>query len=746
MALPSPAEIDAMMAAENASVTPVSTTKLPSPAEIDSLMKADSSFLSDNPTNEQLDAMLAKGYAAQPRSIFDTIGRATQSFNKGITLGLADPIKEYTAKGLDYLFGDTKATDAYKQDKVAQKQFEKENPVLSTAAQIGGGVTLGPAKAAYESLAARLAGAAGQGAILGGASGFGEGEGLSNRLDKAVEGAKIGAVAGPIVQGAGEALVGGLNVFGNLGKNLPKTAKVLDRGSLGVGTSDLTKKANELDLIDLPDGDLQSFIATKIDDVLSSGKLGASRDPNKLLQAGLAQEENLSKQIGTIINEADKSGVKAVPTFSRTLSMIENGNLPASKADEFLKKVVDTSDAIAEQGKGSLKFLQNQKVAAGRDYQLGDQTGKQFAQALYGDLKDAVEAVVPEIGPLNQELQKYKILNPILDRELKKSEATGVGAAIKKYLPTGGGLTVPIVAGAAAGNPVLGMALAAPGAYAMSRRGAADIASIMRGAAPTLDVLGAPARGAAALGGLLLERPSTYIPQITKTFETPSQDPYIEQAVSNLKNKIPDNELEQYLKIPEGTSMNDSVKMPPTAVLPSETYTDKSEEASSPKFADKVIDIAKDLGARPEHLMAVMRFETQDTLSPKKKNNAGSKATGLIQFMPKTAQGLLKTKTKEAAIKLLENMTAVEQLDYVKKHLLPFKGKLNTLDDLYMAVLLPSAVGKSPNYPLFKEDKTAIRKELTAYWQNRGLDINKDGIITKAEAASKVKKYDITEV
>lgn len=156
-----------------------------------------------------------------------------------------------------------------------------------------------------------------------------------------------------------------------------------------------------------------------------------------------------------------------------------------------------------------------------------------------------------------------------------------------------------------------------------------------------------------------------------------------------------------------------------------------------PAFGAKVDKIAKNLGADPQHLLAVMKFETGGSLSSSEKNKAGSGATGLIQFMPSTAKELTGADTKAAAIRLMESMTPTEQLDYVEKYLKPFKGKLKTLDDVYMAVLYPKAIGKDSEYALFK-------KGTTAYWQNKGLDIDKDGIVTKAEAASKVRKYGVT--
>ncbi len=150
-------------------------------------------------------------------------------------------------------------------------------------------------------------------------------------------------------------------------------------------------------------------------------------------------------------------------------------------------------------------------------------------------------------------------------------------------------------------------------------------------------------------------------------------------------------------------------------------------ENTSQAFRDKVIAIAAEIGVDPNFLMAVMSFESGASFNPAKKNLAGSGAVGLIQFMPKTAIGL---GTTTAALAL---MTPEGQLDFVRKYFLPFKGKLKTLEDTYMAVLMPSGVGKGPGHVLFKAGTIA-------YKQNKGLDGNGDGVITVAEAAAKVRE------
>ncbi|WAK01353.1 transglycosylase SLT domain-containing protein [Methylobacter sp. YRD-M1] len=151
----------------------------------------------------------------------------------------------------------------------------------------------------------------------------------------------------------------------------------------------------------------------------------------------------------------------------------------------------------------------------------------------------------------------------------------------------------------------------------------------------------------------------------------------------------------------------------------------------SPEFRAKVVDICASLGADPNHLMACMAFESAETFDPSVRSGAGSGAVGLIQFMPSTAQAL-GTSTEDLAA-----MTAVGQLDFVKKYFISKAGKLMSLEDLYMAILWPAACGKPSDYVLFDRDDHLHPKR---YVQNAGLDFNRDGIITKAEAAAKVQK------
>lgn len=141
-------------------------------------------------------------------------------------------------------------------------------------------------------------------------------------------------------------------------------------------------------------------------------------------------------------------------------------------------------------------------------------------------------------------------------------------------------------------------------------------------------------------------------------------------------------------------------------------------------FKDRVWWICDELSLDPDFLMTCMAFETGRKFTPDVKNMAGSGATGLIQFMPTTAKNL---GTTTAALAL---MTAEDQLNFVYKYFRPFNGRLKTLADTYMAILFPKAVGQPESYVLFSGG--------VAYRQNAGLDKNKDGKVTKLEAAALV--------
>lgn len=151
----------------------------------------------------------------------------------------------------------------------------------------------------------------------------------------------------------------------------------------------------------------------------------------------------------------------------------------------------------------------------------------------------------------------------------------------------------------------------------------------------------------------------------------------------------------------------------------------------SKDFRDSVLWIEGKLKVKANYLMPCMGFETGLTFSPSVKN-PGSSATGLIQFMDATAYDLGVTTAQ------LAGMTAVRQLAFVYKYLERFGSDLShwSLEDTYMSILLPSMIGHPDTEPMNWPSK--------AYAANRGLDVDKNGVVTKAEATKRVKElYDL---
>ncbi len=146
----------------------------------------------------------------------------------------------------------------------------------------------------------------------------------------------------------------------------------------------------------------------------------------------------------------------------------------------------------------------------------------------------------------------------------------------------------------------------------------------------------------------------------------------------------------------------------------------------SQEFRDRVREIGASQRIDPNWIMAVMGFETGYTFSPSIRNPA-STATGLIQFVERTARGLGTTTAR------LARMTAVEQLDFVEKYFAQYSGRIRNLGDCYMAVLWPASIGRPDSYVMWQRDAGPYQQQ---YAVNSGLDVNRDGTITRGEAAA----------
>lgn len=155
-----------------------------------------------------------------------------------------------------------------------------------------------------------------------------------------------------------------------------------------------------------------------------------------------------------------------------------------------------------------------------------------------------------------------------------------------------------------------------------------------------------------------------------------------------------------------------------------------------PDFMAKLAKVATNLGIEKDVLLAVMRFESK--LDPQAVNPM-SKATGLIQFMPKTAAGL------GTSVEELYNMSATEQLNYVEKYYKQNGVRPGaTVGDLYILTFMPAAAAKPDNFVLGNASGGRVF-DLDAgkvYAQNKIFDRNGDGVFTKADVINTInQKY-----
>lgn len=151
---------------------------------------------------------------------------------------------------------------------------------------------------------------------------------------------------------------------------------------------------------------------------------------------------------------------------------------------------------------------------------------------------------------------------------------------------------------------------------------------------------------------------------------------------------------------------------------------------------DAVIAAAKKLSIDPDWLFTVISFETGGTFSPTVRNAAGSGAFGLIQFMPSTAQALLKTSTRDEAVQQGLSMSFNEQLD---KMVVPYLrgAPMKSLEDVYLKIFYPAAMSKPADYVVGRLSDGGFSAKV--YTQNKGFDREGKGYITRSDITRKIR-------
>lgn len=154
------------------------------------------------------------------------------------------------------------------------------------------------------------------------------------------------------------------------------------------------------------------------------------------------------------------------------------------------------------------------------------------------------------------------------------------------------------------------------------------------------------------------------------------------------------------------------------------------------KTQKALIELSNKLNVRPAWFMATFYHESRINTTAV---NPSTNATGLIQFMPKTAKYLGTT------IEDIHKMSFTEQFHYIEKYISYYKD-ISSYEDLYLAIFYPAALNKSDYYiigkspPKNKAYKDMSFKEKT-YILNKAMDVNKDGILNVKDFKIYAKKF-----
>jgi hypothetical protein len=143
-----------------------------------------------------------------------------------------------------------------------------------------------------------------------------------------------------------------------------------------------------------------------------------------------------------------------------------------------------------------------------------------------------------------------------------------------------------------------------------------------------------------------------------------------------------------------------------------------------PNFWIELQEIAKRLKTEPAWLLNIMA--TESLFDPKARNGLpGQTASGLLQFIESTARSM------GTSTEAIRRMSPVEQLRLVEQYLMPFRGRLDSLANVYLAVFRGFIIEGGEAAVIAPLDNS--NKERRIYSLNRWLDFNGDGKITKGE-------------
>lgn len=323
------------------------------------------------------------------------------------------------------------------------------------------------------------------GAGLAGIHGFGEGEGLADRLEKGVSSAKSGAIAGTLLGGAGESLIGAAN---RLPAKLESIGLGMQRFGLGASKADYNKGLGGMtpwDFKAAPESsefgaELASKTKSYLNQIIDSGELPKKWTPKELNKVASEKVIGLTSTKEGLLKSFDEAGGKITPNFDKTRELIEEGQL-SDDIEGALQRVDKLEETIANKGAGKSFFVEGQKKLLGDKWK----TGNRLDQALYHDLKNSLSKTIPGLEGLNKSLQKWQLVSPILKKGLAAEESFNPLVELEASMGTTGKnkLIAPAMLGhLAAGNMgmVAGLTLGAGARAGATKTGSKMVGSLLR--------------------------------------------------------------------------------------------------------------------------------------------------------------------------------------------------------------------------------------------------------------------------
>lgn len=373
---------------------------------------------------------------------------AGQKFAGGIANMVPFSVGDEAMAGIRSVFDAVKGEpigDAYSRNlgqiRTFEKAFKNEHPILDITSQIAGTLPVAAAVpspvVAAEGFAPTALALAGEGAAYGGASGFGAGEGLRDRLEKGTSGAKIGALANLILGGAGE----------GLSKILGKTSDDTLKMALDVQRSDLQKAAK------FAPRDAESPLLGAIRGADERGVFSVGDDGAAFVSKNEDQIEKIGEKVSSLLKSADDVQKDVVlPKFSKAEEFVSNNPFQ----QEGLQKQLDNRlDTLNQSWDGTVSGLNKLKQKLYKIAYKGTTESKELDQAIASDLRSHVEKLsesligkkgAEEIAALNRLQGEHLTIRDLLSKLKAKDEMPG-GAALALRR-----MAVSPIGGAAAGG------------------------------------------------------------------------------------------------------------------------------------------------------------------------------------------------------------------------------------------------------------------------------------------------------